>query len=105
MSEFEIVHNGILFLDEIDANVSGKESSAIATVLKTLSKSYQIFAISHQPQLTAAADIHFLVDKKGNHSCVKSLNNEEKINEIARMISGENITSEAKSFAHNLLQS
>jgi DNA repair protein RecN (Recombination protein N) len=104
MSAFEIVNNGILFLDEIDANVSGKESSAIAKVLQTLSKSYQIFAISHQPQLTAVADMHFLVDKKSNHSLVKSLNKNEKIDEIARMISGENITNEAKSFANNLMQ-
>ncbi len=55
MSEVDIVNNGILFLDEIDANLSGKESSAIAKVLMELSKSYQIFAISHQPQLTASA--------------------------------------------------
>ena len=50
MSEFDIVDNGILFLDEIDANLSGKESDAISKVLKKLSNSYQIFAISHQPQ-------------------------------------------------------
>src|SRR5690606_40957240 len=45
MSEIQIVDNGILFLDEIDANLSGKESSAIAKVLSQLAHSYQIFAI------------------------------------------------------------
>ena len=45
MSEYEINDNGILFLDEIDANLSGKESAAIATVLKKLTQKYQIFAI------------------------------------------------------------
>jgi len=104
ISEFDIVNNGILFLDEIDANLSGKESSAIATVLNKLSKSYQIFAISHQPQLTSTAHQHFLVDKKNGVSTVKKLDDESRVNEIARMISGESVTKDAFSFAKNLLE-
>ena len=104
MSEFDIVDNGILFLDEIDANLSGKESDSISKVLKKLSNSYQIFAISHQPQLTSSANQHFLVDKINGISFVKELNEIEKINEIARMISGEKVTSEALEFAKNLLK-
>lgn len=104
MSEFDIVDNGILFLDEIDANLSGKESDAISKVLEKLSNSYQIFAISHQPQLTSSANQHFLVDKINGKSIVKELNYEEKVNEIARMISGEKVTSEAFEFAKNLLK-
>ena len=104
MSEFDIVDNGILFLDEIDANLSGKESDAISKVLTRLSQSYQIFAISHQPQLTSSANQHFLVDKHNGISNVKLLNDKERVNEIARMISGENITSEAFEFAKNLLK-
>jgi DNA repair protein RecN (Recombination protein N) len=103
MSEFDIIDNGILFLDEIDANLSGKESDAIANVLSTLSKSYQIFAISHQPQLTSASHQHFLVDKINGVSTISLLSKEERINEIARMISGEKITSNAIKFAKNLL--
>ncbi|WP_072682138.1 AAA family ATPase [Arcobacter sp. LA11] len=103
ISEFDIIENGILFLDEIDANLSGKESSAIATVLNKLSKSYQIFAISHQPQLTSTAQQHFLVDKKDGVSSVKKLDETSRIDEIARMISGENITDDAYTFAKNLL--
>jgi len=104
MSGFEIVQGGILFLDEIDANLSGKESNAIANVLSTLSKTYQIFAISHQPQLTATADQHFLVDKKDGVSTVRVLNKDEKIEEVSRMISGEDITKEAREFAINLIK-
>jgi len=103
ISEFDIIKNGILFLDEIDANLSGKESSAIATVLYKLSQTYQIFAISHQPQLTSTADQHFLVDKKDGISTVTNLDSSSRIDEIARMISGENITDDAYSFAKNLL--
>lgn len=104
ISEFDIIGNGILFLDEIDANLSGKESSAIAKVLNRLSQNYQIFAISHQPQLTSTADIHFLVDKKDGKSTVKKLDENSRIDEIARMISGEDITDDAYSFAKNLLE-
>jgi DNA repair protein RecN (Recombination protein N) len=102
-SYYEIGTNGILFLDEIDANLSGKESESIAKVLEQLSKSYQIFAISHQPQLSATAHQHFMVKKVDNISTVKLLNINERVDEIARMISGENITSEALSFARKLL--
>lgn len=102
-SFYEIDTNGILFLDEIDANLSGKESQSIAKVLQELSKSYQIFAISHQPQLSATAQQHFLVKKDANVSTVKLLNADERIDEIARMISGENITQEALEFARKLI--
>jgi len=103
-SIYEINNNGILFLDEIDANLSGKESESIAKVLEVLSKNYQIFAISHQPQLSATANQHFLVTKQKNESKVFELNKEQRIDEISRMISGENITNEAKIFAKKLLK-
>ena len=102
-SFYEIDTNGILFLDEIDANLSGKESESIAKVLSQLSKSYQIFAISHQPQLSATAHHHYMVKKVDNISTVKLLNKVERVDEIARMISGENITNEALEFAKKLL--
>ena len=97
-------NSGILFLDEIDANLSGKESASVANVLLELSKSYQIFAISHQPQLTSKADIHIFVDKQNGKSRAKVLNKEEKINEIARIISDGNISNEALNFAKELIE-
>jgi DNA repair protein RecN (Recombination protein N) len=105
MSHYQIEDDGILFLDEIDANLSGKESDAIAMVLKELAKSYQIFAISHQSQLTSSANQHFLVDKKNGKSFVKVLNDKQRVEEVSRMISGENITQEAVQFAKNLFDS
>lgn len=105
ISKLDIGENGILFLDEIDANLSGKESEAIANVLISLSKNYQIFAISHQIQLTSSANQHFLVEKINGVSTVKELNNSERVNEIARMISGENVTNEAIEFAKNIIKS
>ncbi|MDH5465369.1 MAG: ATPase, partial [Thiovulaceae bacterium] len=96
---------GILILDEIDANLSGEESMSVAHVLTELAQNYQIFAISHQPQLTSQAHQHFLVYKEGNESLVKPLAHEERIEEIARMISGDQITSEARQFAMQLRKS
>lgn len=94
---------GIIFLDEIDANLSGKEAMSIAKVLAELSHYYQIFAISHLPQLSSTAHNHFLVEKKDGQSFVKKLKENERINELARMVSGEEITSEAIEFAKTLL--
>ena len=96
--------NGILILDEIDANLSGKESESIGKLLFKLSKNYQIFSISHQPQLTAYANQHFLIEKSNNISMVKELETEEKEQEIARMISGEVITKESLVFSKTLLK-
>jgi len=98
-----IQSGGVLILDEIDANLSGKESASVAKVLKELSKNYQIFAISHQPQLSSVADEHYLVYKKGKESNIKMIKKDEKVLELARMISGEKITDEAKEFAKKLL--
>ena len=94
---------GIIFLDEIDANLSGKEAMSIAKVLSELSNFYQIFAISHLPQLSSTAHNHFLVEKKDGQSFVKKLRDDERINELARMVSGEEITAEAIEFAKTLL--
>jgi DNA repair protein RecN (Recombination protein N) len=103
-SVYECEDGGVLFLDEIDANLSGKESESIAKVLKVLANNYQIFAISHQPQLSSSANQHFLVEKNDGVSLVRELNKEERVSEISRMISGENITEEAIEFAKKLLK-
>jgi DNA repair protein RecN (Recombination protein N) len=102
-SEFIQKDGGVLILDEIDANLSGKESMSVATVLEVLAKTYQIFAISHQPQLSSRAHMHFLVYKDDGVSRVRELKKDEKIEELSRMISGENITKEAVEFAKSLL--
>ncbi len=103
-SEFMNQNGGVLMLDEIDANLSGEESMSVAKVLSQLSKHFQIFVISHQPQLTSMGDQHFLVYKDGNISLTKELSFNEKIDEIARIISGESVSNEAKKFAKELLE-
>ena len=103
-SEHMSKNGGVLMLDEIDANLSGEESMSVARVLKQLSSHFQIFVISHQPQLTSMGDQHFLVYKDGNISKTKELNFDERVDEIARIISGDKISDEAKKFARELLE-
>ena len=102
-SEFIKTDGGVLILDEIDANLSGKESMSIAKVLLKLSQNYQIFAISHQPQLSSKAKMHFLVYKENNISKVKLLSKDERLKELSRMISGDKISDEALNFAKSLM--
>ena len=97
------IGEGVIILDEIDANLSGKEAMSIADVLVKISNFYQIFAISHQPQLSSKAHSHFLVVKNGNNSSVTKIEKNAKITELARMISGDTITKEAIEFAKKLL--
>ena len=93
---------GVLILDEIDANVSGDESIAIAQMISKLSVVYQIFAISHQPHLAAQADQHIVVTKDAKTSQVIELSDEGRVHEISRIIAGENPTQEAIEFAKKL---
>jgi DNA repair protein RecN (Recombination protein N) len=93
-----------LFLDEIDANLSGEESMSVAEVLEYLSGKYQIFAISHQPQLASVANKHFLVQKKDGKSVVKELNSDERVNEVARIIGGREKSQKALEYAKELLK-
>ena len=93
---------GAIILDEIDANVSGDESIAIANMISKLSKSYQIFAISHQPHLSSKANMHILISKDSSGSFAKVLENEDRVKEIARIVGGENYNKEALEFAKGL---
>jgi len=93
---------GVVILDEIDANVSGDESIAIAQMISKLSTVYQVFAISHQPHLSAQANQHILVTKDAHKSQVIELSEEGRIHEISRIIAGENPTKEAMDFARKL---
>jgi DNA repair protein RecN (Recombination protein N) len=95
---------GVLILDEIDANVSGDESIAIANMIAKLSCVYQIFAISHQAHLASKANQHILVTKAKNKSRAVLLDREGQIDEIARIIGGEKPNMEAIQFSKKLLE-
>jgi len=101
LSEFK--SGGILILDEIDANVSGDESIAIADMISKLSSVFQIFAISHQAHLASKAHQHILITKENSVSCARVLDDKERVVEVARIIGGERPNKEAVGFAKRLL--
>ncbi|MFN3952238.1 MAG: DNA repair protein RecN [Thermaurantimonas sp.] len=88
----------ILF-DEIDTGVSGASAEKIAQLLRTLGSDIQVIAITHLPQIAAAAHNHYLVykgDVNGRfQTSIKKLNDQEHLYEVARLLSGSTITESA----------
>ena len=96
-----------VIFDEIDTGISGETGSKVGTILKQMAKNHQVLAISHLPQMASKGDSHFLVfkdEKKGHtRTHLKLLAGDERINEIARMLSGEQLTASAIGNARDLL--
>ncbi|MGC9171528.1 DNA repair protein RecN [Caldisericum sp.] len=86
----------VLAFDEVDSGIGGKTGEKVAEKLFEISKYRQVICITHLPQIASLPAEHFVVEKivKDNETMlnVKKLNEYERINEIARMISGSNIT-------------
>jgi DNA repair protein RecN (Recombination protein N) len=86
----------LLIFDEIDTGVSGHIAQKVGQKLKELASHHQVIAITHLPQIAGLADQHFAVEKletdKRVISRIKKLNREERIREVAKLMSGENIT-------------
>lgn len=100
---------GILVFDEIDAGISGRIAQKAGKVLRALSKTHQIICITHLPQIAAMSDRHFHVSKKEYKNEVlagiKDLTEEEKILEVAKLISGEKVTDASTKSAIELINS
>ena len=83
----------ILIFDEIDTGISGKAGSSVADKLKAISNNHQVLCISHLPTIAASANYNYYISKqvenKRTRTTVKLLNENEVINEIARISSGE----------------
>ena len=96
-----------LVFDEVDSGVSGAVAEAIAIRLLKLSKTQQIFLVTHLPQVAAIGKQHFKTSKslKNNTvvTAVKELSHEDRIEEIASMLSGNQITEEARVLSKKLL--
>ncbi len=102
-------HQGItsIIFDEVDTGVSGRVAQAIGEKIYAVSISSQVMCISHLPQVAAMADTHLYISKKTSKGRTKTavhvLENQEKINEIGRMIAGAEITDLTKKHAKELL--
>ena len=98
-----------IVFDEVDTGVSGRVAQAIAQKIHKIGQHGQVLAISHLPQVIAIADYQFFIEKISNEhstvSTVRLLTVEERVEEVAKMLAGENVTEAALSQARELLQS
>lgn len=97
-----------LVFDEVDTGVSGKTARAVGEKLQALAKDSQLICITHLPQVASLADQHFTVEKRSGKvasSLIRELSEAEKVNEIARMLAGYEITGAARESAKELLSS
>ncbi len=98
----------LLIFDEIDTGVSGRIGQKVGMALKKLAEYHQIIAITHLPQIAALAKTHFSVEKSivNNRviSVVRRLNDNERLNEVAKLLSGEEITETGLQTAKELIE-
>lgn len=97
----------LLIFDEIDTGVSGRIAQKVGNALKDLAGYHQIIAITHLPQIAGLADHHFVVEKGKQDervvSSIRKLSTDEQIKEVAKLMSGENITDASLKGARELM--
>jgi len=97
-----------IVFDEIDAGVSGEIADKMGNIIKKMSTKMQVINITHLPQIASKGDAHYLVYKEekthSTNTLIRKLTNDERINEIAKMLSGENLTQAAINNAVELLR-
>ena len=96
-----------IMFDEIDTGVSGEVAVKMGVIMKEMSKNMQVFAITHLPQIAAKGDTHLKVFKEDKNNMtitqLNELNYEQRIVEIAQMLSGDEMTNSAIAHAKQLL--
>ncbi len=96
-----------IIFDEIDTGVSGEIAHKMGDIMKSMSRGMQVFAITHLPQIAAKGDQHYKVFKytqgETTVSELKLLSHEERVKEIAEMLSGKDISASALKHAEALL--
>src|SRR5687767_6886727 len=96
-----------MIFDEIDRGVGGAVASAIGERLARLAETSQVLVVTHSPQVAARATHHYRIEKNivgdGNRTSVRKLDETERREEIARMLSGASVTEEARAQAARLL--
>ncbi len=97
-----------LIFDEIDTGVSGEVAAKIGDIMRQMGQSLQLISITHLPQVASKALHHYFIykDNEGERtqSHIRILNRDERISEIAKMLSNDTITTEALRAAEVLLK-
>ena len=96
-----------LIFDEVDTGISGSAAEKVGLKLKEVSNSRQVLCVTHQAQIAALADSHYLIEKQfendRTYTDVTLLDHIGRVNELARIIGGVNITDAARSHAEDML--
>ena len=96
-----------LIFDEIDTGVSGDIAGKVGVIMQKMANNLQLIAITHLPQIAGMSDNQYLVykiqDDGATYTSIKKLNNQERILEIAKMLSNEKVTEAALATAKELL--
>lgn len=92
-----------IIFDEIDTGVSGRIADAMGEIIRSLSDNMQVVAITHLPQVASKGESHFVVYKRDSRTNITHLQADERVEEIAKMLSGSVITEAALSQARVLL--
>ena len=96
-----------LIFDEVDTGISGSAAEKVGLKLKEVSKDSQVLCVTHQAQIAALADYHYLIDKRVDSgrtfTVVTELDRDARVRELARIIGGVNITQAAISHAEDML--
>ena len=97
-----------LVFDEVDTGVGGGEAAVLGSKLKALAQGGQILAVTHLPQVASCADLHFKVSKQVSrgrtHTRLNRLEDAGRIEEVARMLAGAEVTELSRSHARELIQ-
>ncbi len=93
-----------IIFDEIDTGVSGRIADAMGDIIRSLSVNMQVVAITHLPQIAAKGDAHFVVYKEDSRTNIALLTDTQRIEEIAKMLSGSIVTDAALAQARLLLK-
>lgn len=97
----------LLIFDEIDIGISGRIAQAVGLSLKNLSQYHQIIAITHLPQIASLANTHYIVEKvedgKRSFTSMKKLEIKERIHEVAKLLSGKEVTEAGLKSARELI--
>lgn len=104
----EIDEKPTLIFDEIDTGISGRTAQVVAEKIMKVSRGHQVICISHLPQIAVMGDIHHSVTKEvselSTRVVAKTLNEEERIDEISRLVGGVDLNENTRQYARELLQ-
>jgi DNA repair protein RecN (Recombination protein N) len=104
----EVAHVPTLVFDEVDTGIGGAVAATVGRMLQTLGERRQVLCVTHLPQVAAHADHHFQVAKSGNGeqatSVLTPLSQSQRVDELARMLGGREITPKTRAHAAELFE-